>query len=261
MAKQTINIGSTANDGTGDPLRTAFTKTNENFTEVYNSLEVLSSGVKSTASGDRRIEEVVGNKTVSVTELVYGNTESTTATFGSSSFNFYVDATANLNYLYNNSNTYTFLEFSIDDEITWIHANLIGFSGSFYEIKYEDGLSRTVQQGATIYYRVVTGADPMVWWNKNELPGGSSNFRGAIIDYHAYTGEATIIGTIHIVDDDGEENITHTEVSSGSSDSENDDLWFVQDEGTISYRRIDGESKTLKIHWSAKVFYGSEYYD
>lgn len=35
MAKQTINIGSTANDGTGDPLRTAFNKANENFTEVY----------------------------------------------------------------------------------------------------------------------------------------------------------------------------------------------------------------------------------
>ena len=36
MAKQTINIGSTANDGTGDPLRTAFNKSNDNFTELYN---------------------------------------------------------------------------------------------------------------------------------------------------------------------------------------------------------------------------------
>jgi hypothetical protein len=35
MAKQTINIGSTANDGTGDPLRTAFKKINENFAELY----------------------------------------------------------------------------------------------------------------------------------------------------------------------------------------------------------------------------------
>jgi plastocyanin len=37
MAKQTISIGTAANDGTGDPLRTAFTKVNENFTEVYNT--------------------------------------------------------------------------------------------------------------------------------------------------------------------------------------------------------------------------------
>ena len=35
MAKQTINIGSSANDKTGDPLRTAFNKINENFTELY----------------------------------------------------------------------------------------------------------------------------------------------------------------------------------------------------------------------------------
>ena len=35
MAKQTVNLGSSANDGTGDPLRTAFTKINENFAELY----------------------------------------------------------------------------------------------------------------------------------------------------------------------------------------------------------------------------------
>jgi len=35
MAKQIINIGRTANDRSGDPLRTAFTKVNANFTELY----------------------------------------------------------------------------------------------------------------------------------------------------------------------------------------------------------------------------------
>ena len=35
MAQQNINIGSAANDGTGDPLRTAFDKINDNFTEIY----------------------------------------------------------------------------------------------------------------------------------------------------------------------------------------------------------------------------------
>ena len=38
MAKQTINIGATANDGTGDQLRTAFDKVNDNFNEVYDEL-------------------------------------------------------------------------------------------------------------------------------------------------------------------------------------------------------------------------------
>ncbi len=35
MAKQTVNLGTTANDGTGDPLRSAFDKLNDNFDEVY----------------------------------------------------------------------------------------------------------------------------------------------------------------------------------------------------------------------------------
>ena len=36
--KQTIGIGTTANDGTGDPLRTAYNKINLNFTELYGSV-------------------------------------------------------------------------------------------------------------------------------------------------------------------------------------------------------------------------------
>ena len=37
MAQQSINIGTSANDGTGDPLRTAFDKINDNFSELYGS--------------------------------------------------------------------------------------------------------------------------------------------------------------------------------------------------------------------------------
>jgi len=35
MAKQTVNIGTLADDGTGDPARTAFDKINDNFDELY----------------------------------------------------------------------------------------------------------------------------------------------------------------------------------------------------------------------------------
>ncbi len=35
MTQQTINIGTTDDDGTGDPLRTAFDKVNDNFDELY----------------------------------------------------------------------------------------------------------------------------------------------------------------------------------------------------------------------------------
>ena len=35
MAQQVINIGTAANDGSGDPLRSAFDKANDNFSELY----------------------------------------------------------------------------------------------------------------------------------------------------------------------------------------------------------------------------------
>ena len=37
MAKQTLNIGTNANDGTGDNLRAAMQKVNENFTDLYSA--------------------------------------------------------------------------------------------------------------------------------------------------------------------------------------------------------------------------------
>jgi hypothetical protein len=39
MTKQTINVGITANDRRGDPLRTSFIKINENFDEVYSVID------------------------------------------------------------------------------------------------------------------------------------------------------------------------------------------------------------------------------
>jgi hypothetical protein len=41
MAKQSINVGATANDKTGDSLRAAFQKVNANFTELYTELGLV----------------------------------------------------------------------------------------------------------------------------------------------------------------------------------------------------------------------------
>ena len=53
MSKQTINIGTTPNDGTGDPLRTAFDKVNSNFDESYFTSIILvnQSNVATTLGG------------------------------------------------------------------------------------------------------------------------------------------------------------------------------------------------------------------
>jgi hypothetical protein len=54
MAKQIINIGEEANDGTGDPIRSAMSKSNANFTEVYDSIQdltLLSLGITDGVAG------------------------------------------------------------------------------------------------------------------------------------------------------------------------------------------------------------------
>lgn len=60
MAKQNILIGTSPNDGTGDALRTAFTKTNSNFTELYNAVEEVRYTLP-TASGSTLGGVKIGN--------------------------------------------------------------------------------------------------------------------------------------------------------------------------------------------------------
>lgn len=54
MSQQTIGIGTAANDGTGDPLRTAFNKSNLNFTDLYTGASGLlaKSGAAVAHTGD-----------------------------------------------------------------------------------------------------------------------------------------------------------------------------------------------------------------
>ena len=56
MARENINTGSSANDGTGDTLRTAGNKINNNFRELYNILGGDSSVIYSNVTlGDNSI--------------------------------------------------------------------------------------------------------------------------------------------------------------------------------------------------------------
>lgn len=220
-------------------------------------------------SPDRgKIEEAYGYNEVAVTAVNTINLTTMASRNGVNENRFWIDSSnTTIDDILNNTTAAgitdaTSIQFSLDNTTWYTYAGGTSFNGN------ERGYSVTIPVqnlnyniGDTIYFKYNTGGAPVVWWDKADLPGGRGHFRGAVIDYHAFTGESTIIGTIHIIDDNGEEHISHIEVQSGSSDGENDDLWYVTQEGQIQYRRIDGESKTLKIQWGAKVFYSSETYD
>jgi len=71
MAQQVIDVGTVANDGTGDPLRNAFIKSNDNFTDLYNLVSAAGAPVNAeylvkSANGTLTLERVVGDSTTVV---------------------------------------------------------------------------------------------------------------------------------------------------------------------------------------------------
>ncbi len=225
--------------------------------------------VKLTSPGNRRIEEVYGYKSASVTARQTTNLTTTASRNATDEYRFWIDSTTTtIDTILNNTTAAgiwdtTTIEFSLD-QVTW-YKYAFNTTGSGDEIGYGVTLPQNnlnYSQGDTIYFRYGTGGEPVVWWDSADLPGGATHFRGAIIKYHAYITDAgSMVGTIHIAKDSGDNNIFHTEVSSGGTDGENAILWHQDNENQIKYKRIDGESSTVKIQWTATVFYGSEVWD
>jgi len=89
MSKQIINIGSKVDDGTGDTLRTGFTKTNNNFSELYTSVDYLNT---------------------SANTLPYAYIQANTATVvGQSAYQQANTATTQANLAFNQANTATLI--------------------------------------------------------------------------------------------------------------------------------------------------------
>lgn len=109
MAQQNINTGSNPNDGTGDPLRTAFAKTEDNFTDLYNQLgssfpftssatqpaQIVGENEESTVLGITGSLEATENITASVIELgseiVAKNNTSTKITLSDNTMGMFVN--------------------------------------------------------------------------------------------------------------------------------------------------------------------------
>ena len=79
MAQQTLNVGSNANDGTGDTLRAAMQKVNTMFTEVYasslfnDSISLVGNNITATRSNDNLVIRPSGTGTVAIDKLVVDN--------------------------------------------------------------------------------------------------------------------------------------------------------------------------------------------
>jgi len=75
MAKQAINIGTTANDGTGDPIRDAFDKVNDNEDELYEGANITATApLAKTSVADTSVTLSIADDGITATQLaVDGN--------------------------------------------------------------------------------------------------------------------------------------------------------------------------------------------
>jgi hypothetical protein len=220
----------------------------------------IETNVLSRAPNKRRIETRDGFARVQLTELVTGDTFSSTIYQTSSNTSFIqVNTTPELVAIYSSNNTDIQISF---DEMTWINGRVNGFASQpvlRYYIDLDDDFRVDVTAEQVIYVRSRSGAEPVRWFRAD-----GDNFRGAVINFHAYASESgTIVGTIHIIRDSGERNIVHTEVKSGNQSKLEDlDLWDRRNnEREIWVKRTDGQAETISVHWYAKFFYGTEYWD
>jgi hypothetical protein len=75
MSFANVNIGATPGDGTGDPLRTAFEKINQNFANIANGSITVTSPVQSVAGRS-------GNIILTINDIIGGNTVGQSYTMG-----------------------------------------------------------------------------------------------------------------------------------------------------------------------------------
>jgi hypothetical protein len=77
MAKQVINVGTIANDGTGDKLRAAFVKANDNFTELYDGKQPLDATLTALAgatwTAGKQVLALTAADTLSLTTIGQGS--------------------------------------------------------------------------------------------------------------------------------------------------------------------------------------------
>lgn len=139
----------------------------------------------------------------------------------------------------------------------------IDLEGDYYLFTLNQSIpSYANNQSFSFEYDTSAIGVPVLWFDPSNAASGIANFRGAVIDYHAFSDDSgTMIGTIHIASNSGQTNVTHTETGSGTDTLINNILWgrFAGNEPKLFYYRADGIAMPISIHWTAKIFYSADY--
>jgi len=148
MAKQTVNIGVTANDNTGDPLRTAFDKLNDNFDEVYaagpvgTNLQISDNTIASTNTNGNIDINPAGTGTV----ILNGPTEANGVVTLNSTVTGNIIPTAGDTY-YLGSASAPFKELYVSNDSLHIGNLVLKEVGTMLEVFQSDGTTNAILSG------------------------------------------------------------------------------------------------------------------
>jgi hypothetical protein len=162
MTRQVINIGSTANDRTGDPLRTAFDKTNDNFIELYEFANTIPTAISEL---DNDLNFISANTDL---DLFFSGKVS----LGATEENLMEIQNANTYIIHDCAETNSFLHSDIQENFTANFINLGLTSGKLRNI------TLILQQ--SIDPHIITnveidGIETVVLWQNGITPTGNSN--------------------------------------------------------------------------------------
>jgi hypothetical protein len=138
-------------------------------------------------------------------------------------------------------------------------AQSIGITSDWVNPNNNTWRIRNYSGGNSVSY--TDGGSPAVWFDISDSIWGSSQFRGAVVDFHAYfSGDfrGTMIGTVWISEDD-DQNPEHIRSHNGQSIVADVSMWDQPGYGQIGTSLIDYNYNVM-VQWTSRVFYGSEVY-
>ena len=164
MSQQNIDIGTAPSSGDGDPLRVAFTKINDNFTELYSNVANLSSSVSSVAGRTGDVQLTV-NDIIGFDNYHYANIAYVDAAINQVAIDTdheYLELTGRVEFT---GNVVTFAKpayTAVGDEIdanltltrafgTFIDGEWIGGGGALYNSELEQGYDPEVSPAGTLW--------------------------------------------------------------------------------------------------------------